>query len=71
MVMPKMTGYEALLELKKNKATQNIPVIVLSNLENDETTEKALSAGAVTSMLKATLSIPDLIEMIRKYGEKK
>ena len=41
--MPRMGGFEVLRELKKNKETGRIPVIMLSALDSEEVREKALS----------------------------
>jgi DNA-binding response OmpR family regulator/DNA-binding CsgD family transcriptional regulator len=46
--MPKMTGIDLILELKKHKATRNIPVIMATGLMlSPENLREALEAGAV------------------------
>ena len=42
VIMPQMGGFEALSVLKANKRTTDIPVIMLTAIDNDEAKEKAL-----------------------------
>lgn len=44
IVMPEMDGWEALLRLKKNKATSDIPIIIISNSDEEDT---SIALGAV------------------------
>jgi DNA-binding response OmpR family regulator len=43
VIMPGMSGFDVLAELKENRATTSIPVIMLTAVDNDEAKEKALS----------------------------
>src|SRR3989339_580962 len=42
ILMPRMDGYEVLKFLKTNKSTKNIPVIVLTNLGQEEEKKRCL-----------------------------
>ena len=53
VLMPKLDGFEALKRLKADKATKDIPVIILTNLGQKEDTEKGLADGAVDYLIKA------------------
>jgi len=66
LVLPKMHGFDVLKSLKKDPATQNIPIIVLTNLEEMENIEKALDLGATTYLVKANYKLEELLEKIRK-----
>ncbi|MCL2708366.1 MAG: response regulator [Defluviitaleaceae bacterium] len=46
IVMPGMSGYEVLSELKKSEKTRNIPVIFITGLDTDEDETKGLELGA-------------------------
>ena len=50
--MPKMTGYEACRQLKKNPETAEIPVVFLSAKGQESEIERGLAAGAVAYILK-------------------
>jgi len=47
IVMPDISGYDVLMELKKQEATRDIPIIFITALTSDEEEEKALSYNAV------------------------
>jgi len=67
IVLPKMEGFTVLRELKKTKSIKNIPVIVLSNLGQDEDVAKAMHLGAVDYMIKAETEMDIIIQKINKY----
>ena len=64
LILPKKNGFEVLMEIKKDPATKNIPVIVLTNLEGSEDIEKALSLGATTYLVKANYNLSDILGKI-------
>jgi len=53
-------------ELKKNEITKNIPVIVLTNLEEGTDVEKALSSGATTYLVKANYELDEVVKKIKE-----
>lgn len=66
LILPKMNGFEVLKELKKDESTQNIPVIVLTNLEGSTDVEKAISLGAKDYLIKANYELSEIAEKIKK-----
>lgn len=66
MMMPAMNGYQALKDLKKNKETKNVPVIVMSNSAQDKEMDKAKSCGAVCYLLKSQITPARLKKEIEK-----
>jgi DNA-binding response OmpR family regulator len=66
LILPKKDGFMVLEELKKDPDTQNIPVLVLSNLERAEDIERAMSLGAKSYMVKTDYKIPEVINKIRE-----
>ena len=66
LILPKLQGLEVLKKLKEDIATQNIPVIILTNLEEMENVNKALELGATTYLVKANYSLEELAEKIRQ-----
>ena len=64
MVLPKKNGFEVLEELKKDSATKNIPVAVLTNLEGSAEVERALALGATTYLVKANYKPDELLAKI-------
>lgn len=66
LILPKLPGFEVLRELKKEKETKNIPVIILTNLEEISEVNKALELGATTYLVKAQYTMEEVVERIKK-----
>lgn len=64
LVLPKKHGLEVLETLKQQESTKNIPVIVLTNLEEKEDISRAMELGATTYMVKADYDIGEVIKKI-------
>ena len=64
VVMPKLEGFEVLKLLKEDAATASIPVIVLSNLGQERDVAQAKALGAVAFLVKAHLSLQDLVDRV-------
>jgi CheY-like chemotaxis protein len=69
LILPRMHGFEVLKRLKENPETKEIPVIVLTNLENMEDIEKAIELGATTYLVKANYSLEEVVDKIKKALE--
>ncbi|MGC9393331.1 MAG: response regulator transcription factor [Anaerolineae bacterium] len=50
--MPRMTGYQACEELKKNEITRDIPVVFLSAKGQESEIQEGLEVGAMEYILK-------------------
>ncbi len=71
ILMPKMNGFQVLEELKKNKETAHIPVIVLSNQGQEEEKQKGLKLGAADYYVKSSTDLTDLTEKVKSVLAKK
>ena len=67
LLMPKKNGWTVLADLKKNRALKNIPVIVLSNLGEEDDIKKARGFGAADYLVKSDISIQEVINKIKKF----
>jgi len=65
LILPKKDGYEVLTELQ-NSPNKNIPVLILTNLEEIDNVQKALDLGAKTFMNKSDFSIKDIVGKIKE-----
>lgn len=65
IMMPKKTGYEVLESLKKDGLLKKIPIIILSNLSQEEDIRKGLELGAVDYFNKADTDITKIVEKIQ------
>lgn len=70
IILPKKNGFTVLEELKKDEGLKNIPVIILTNLEEEKDIEKALSLGAYTYLVKANYSLDEILKKIKEILEK-
>jgi CheY-like chemotaxis protein len=66
ILMPKMDGFAVLDALKKDKATANIPVVLLTNLGQKEDVKKGFEKGAVGYLIKAHFMPSEVVEKIKK-----
>jgi len=66
LVLPKMHGFEVLKSLKNDKNTEEIPVIILSNLGQFSDVKKGLDIGAKDYYVKASTDLSELSEKIKK-----
>lgn len=66
LVLPKKHGFEVLKEIKNDANLKDIPVIVLTNLENSEDVEKALELGATTYLVKANYPLDEIVRKVEE-----
>jgi CheY-like chemotaxis protein len=66
IILPKMNGLEVLKALKEGPETRDIPVIILTNLENMEDINKAIELGAAAYLVKAQYTMEEVIDKIEK-----
>jgi DNA-binding response OmpR family regulator len=66
IIMPKMDGFVALKKLKKNPATKDIPVILLTNLGQDEDIRKGKELGATDYFIKANHTPREVVEKVKE-----
>ncbi len=71
LILPGMDGFEILSQLKKNPANSDIPVIVLSNLGQQEDIDRAMSSGAESYMIKANFTPGEIVQAVRKVIREK
>ena len=64
IILPGKSGLEVLKEIKTQPALAAIPVLIASNLDQQETINTALSLGAKDYFVKSNISIIDLVEKI-------
>lgn len=64
LIMPRMSGLEALEAIKADPRTREIPVIILSNLGQESDVERGLSLGAVDYLVKNEARPADVAEKI-------
>lgn len=69
IILSDMDGYEILKQVKADQNTKHIPVILLSNLGADSDIKKGKDLGAETFLVKATVTIDEILEEIKNVIE--
>ena len=69
LIIPKKDGFAILTELKQDKATADIPIVILTNLEGSADIERALMLGATTYLVKINYKLEEIVEKIKNILE--
>ncbi len=67
LILPKMYGYEVIKEVKKNKETEKIPIIVFTNIGKKEVEKKIKGLKIHDFIGKADTSLDVVVERIQKF----
>jgi len=70
LVLPEINGFEVLTRLKKDPQTSKIPIIILSNLGEEENVKKGLELGAADYLIKANLDPSEIFERVENILKK-
>jgi DNA-binding response OmpR family regulator len=71
IMLPKMSGFDLLKEIKKEKNTKNIPVILLTNLGQKKHVEKGFALGAQDYLIKAHFMPSEVIDKVKNILKEK
>lgn len=66
IIMPKMDGITMLTKLREDEWGKTVPVIILTNLSDDETVYRSIQNGVHDYLVKADWKIEDLMDVISK-----
>ncbi|MFH1427558.1 MAG: response regulator [Patescibacteria group bacterium] len=68
IILPAIDGFEVLEKIRanKDKKIKQIPIIMLSNLGQEDDIEKALGLGANNYLVKAHFTTDEIVEKIKK-----
>ncbi|MFA5360035.1 MAG: response regulator [Patescibacteria group bacterium] len=66
IILPQLDGFSVLEQIKQDKITKNIPVIMLTNLSTDEDKAKGEKMGALDYLVKASLTPGQISEKIKQ-----
>ena len=71
IVMPKKNGFDVLYDLKQEPSTKNTPVIILSNLGQEEDIKRGKDLGADDYLIKSDIAINDVVDKIKQVLARK
>jgi len=66
LVLPGIDGFEVLSTIRKNPKTKGIPVIILSNLGQQDEVEKGIRLGADDYLIKAHFTPDEIVDKSRR-----
>ena len=67
IILPKKNGFEVLEEVKQDLEFKALPIIIISNLGQDDDLSRGKELGATEYFIKAQTSIDDLISKIKSF----
>lgn len=65
ILMPELDGFEVLKIIKGDDATKDIPVLIMSNLGQEDHVEKGMKLGAVGYIVKSQYTPSKVVEKIK------
>lgn len=68
LMMPGMDGLELLEALQRHPQWKALPVVVLTGLSDTQTVNRAQQLGARAYLVKATFSLADMLEHVKRYA---
>lgn len=66
IMIPLKDGFQVLTELRADAALSDIRVVVMSNLSQGKDIARAKELGALDYIVKSNVSLPDMVQRIRK-----
>lgn len=66
IILPDQGGFEILRQIRRTPEGANVKVLVLSNISESPDIEEAKRLGALEYMVKANLTLPEIIEKVQK-----
>lgn len=70
IILPKMDGFLVLEEIQKDAGLKKIPVILLTNLGQENDVKKGLAMGAKEYVVKANYTPTQLAEKVKELAAK-
>lgn len=67
IVLPEMDGFAILEEIKKDPEISSIPVLLLTNLGQQENIQKGILLGAKDYIIKAHSTPQEVVEKVQSY----
>lgn len=65
IILPGKDGIEILKELKSSSKFKNIPVILLTNLSDEQRIAEAISLGSFDYLIKSSWSLEQIVEKVK------
>lgn len=67
IILPDLDGFAILSKLKASRSTAKIPVLIISNLGQEEDVQQGLQLGAKDYIVKSDLSLDAVVAKVKKH----
>ncbi|MCH8244543.1 response regulator [Patescibacteria group bacterium] len=65
IILPGIDGFEVLKKIKEDEKVKDIPVIILSNLGQQDDIDKGIKLGAKDYLIKAEFTPGEIVEKVK------
>lgn len=66
LILPRKNGFDVLADMKKNRKTKHIPVIILSHLPQESDIQEGFRLGAKDYLVKTDVRLSDVVEKVKQ-----
>lgn len=66
LILPKMDGLTMLKKLRRDKWGKGVPVIILSNLNDQRKVSEAMKIGVYDFLVKSNVKLSDVVKEVRE-----
>jgi len=70
LILPKKSGFDVLIEIRKNKELKDTLVIILSVLSQKSDVKRGLDFGAQEYLIKSEMGLSDVVDKVKYWAEK-
>lgn len=67
IILPLKNGFDVLIDIRSNKNTKDIPVIILSNLGQESDIKRGLSLGAQEYLVKTDINLSGVVKKVKEW----
>lgn len=71
IILPQKSGFVVLEEINKDPNLKSIPIFIISQLGQPEDIKKGIDLGAIEYIVKAKISLDELIQKIKDHFNKR
>jgi DNA-binding response OmpR family regulator len=65
IMLPDISGFEILKQIRSRETNSQIPVLIFSNLSEDKDIKQGLDLGATDFLVKANFTLEELVEKVK------
>lgn len=66
LILPGLSGLDVLANLKNNAVTRDIPVLILSQLSDQDSISRGISLGAMGYLVKSEYQLDDIVKKVKE-----